>query len=205
MKVDDLSQRRTCATLSNHFQKLTTLTLISFSFIVSPSRKKDKETVHQPALSHHLLSQNSIHQKRKTKWTNKGRKENLSALTYSLWSYLPHNPLHQPPSPNASTTKHLVGINSLLQQQNTNNSRLDTTTGVSSLLYHQALPHNLPPWLAHLSINNLPLSYPNDIKDGHFPTTPCKSKQTQQHNLPTPSIHSSFTTTNPYLHTPPQC
>jgi hypothetical protein len=97
MRVDDSSRRRTCATLSNHFRKLTTLTLISFSFIVSPSRKK-KETVHQPTLSHHLLSQNSIHHKRKTKWTNKGRKENLSALTYPLWSYLPHNPLHQPPS-----------------------------------------------------------------------------------------------------------
>jgi len=55
MRVDDSSQRRTRATLSNHFQKLTTLTLISFSFIVSLSRKKEKETVHQPTLSRHLF------------------------------------------------------------------------------------------------------------------------------------------------------
>jgi hypothetical protein len=129
LRVDDSSRCRTRATFSNHFQKLTTLTLISFSFIGSPSRKKEKrQCTNQPSLITFFLKIASI-KKKKTqneliKVENKTRQ--LSPIPYDLISLTTrgtnhHHPIHQPLSTYPTTALYC-------------NSKTPTTVGLTPLL-----------------------------------------------------------------------
>jgi hypothetical protein len=100
MRVDDSSRRRTRATLSNHFRKLTTLTLISFSFIVSPSRKekKKRQCTNQPSLITFFLKIASITKEKRNELIRVEKKTcQLSPIPYDLISLTTRCTNHQAP------------------------------------------------------------------------------------------------------------
>jgi hypothetical protein len=101
--VDDSSQHLTLATLSNHFQKLTTLTLIYSPSLSLPREiKKKRQCTNQPSLITFFLKIASITTEKQNKLIKAEKKTCLlSPIPYDLISLTTcctnhHHPMHQP-------------------------------------------------------------------------------------------------------------